>query len=271
MGTPNNSAPYLRSRQRKKIESRALAVWRLGAFAAVAVGTWCVAAGGFSLFAQEQKTADVSTYPWSSIGKLNNSVGGFCTAVVIDRTQVLTAAHCLFNRRTARFLPASALHFLLGYERGAYSVHALVADYSMGVGYDPNSENSTLSSDWSILRLAEPLPATVKPLQVASYIPEPATKLLMGSYAARRLHVMTEVSGCRFLGLTERRDLILHDCAAGLGSSGAPLLMLNRQGFLMIGLQVALEQRGNSKVMLAIPAANIPYLRNMGVPPQRAP
>ena len=194
--------------------------------------TWWTAAGGFSLFAQEQKTADVSTYPWSSIGKLNNSVGGSCTAVVIDRTRILTAAHCLFNRRTARFLPASALHFLPD-ERGAYSVHALVADYSVGVGYDPNSENSTLSSDWSILRLAEPLPATVQPLRVASYIPEPATKLLMGSYAARRLHLMTEVSGCRLLGLTERRDLILHDCAAGLGSSGAPLLMLNEQGFLI--------------------------------------
>ena len=265
MGTPNNSAPYLRSRQGKKIKSRAPGVWRLGAFAAIAVSAWCVAAGAPNLSAQQQTTADVSTYPWSSIGKLNNSIGGSCTAVVIDRTQILTAAHCLFNRRTARFLPASALHFLLGYERGAYSVHALVADYSMGAGYDPNSETTTLSSDWSILRLAEPLPATVRPLQVASNIPEPATKLLIGSYAARRLHLMTEVSDCRVVGFSEGRDLILHNCTAGLGSSGAPLLMLSDRGYVIVGLQVAFQQRASSKIMLAIPTANIPYLHDLGV------
>ena len=77
MGTLNNSASYLRSQQKRKIKSRAATVQRFGGLVAVAVSTWCVAAGGFSLFAQEQKTADVSTYPWSSIGKLNNSVWGF--------------------------------------------------------------------------------------------------------------------------------------------------------------------------------------------------
>lgn len=114
MGTPNNSAPYLLNRRKRKIKSRAATMQRLGTLVAVAVSTWWTAAGDFSLIAQEQKTADVSTYP-----QLNNSVGGSCTGVVIDRTRILTAAHCLFNRRTARFLPASALHFLLGYERGA--------------------------------------------------------------------------------------------------------------------------------------------------------
>ena len=210
-------------------------------------------------FGQDQTVADMAAYPWSSIGKLNNSVGGACTGAVIDRLRVLTAAHCLFNRRTARFLPASALHFLLGYERGTYSVHALVADYSMGAGYDPKNETTTLSSDWSILRLAEPLPATIRPLQVAGTIPEPATELLMGSYAARRLHLMTEVSGCRLLGFSQHRDLILHNCAAGFGSSGAPLLMLSEQGYVVVGLQVAFEKRGNSNIMIAIPTANIPW------------
>ena len=129
----------------------------------------------------------------------------------------------------------------------------------MGPGYDPNSERTTLSSDWSILRLAEPLPATIRPLQVAGTIPEPATELLMGSYAARRLHLMTEVSGCRLLALSQRRDLILHNCAAGLGSSGAPLLMLSEQGYVVVGLQVAFEKRGSSNIMIAIPTANIPW------------
>ena len=46
--------------------------------------------------------ADVSAYPWSAIGKLNNGVGGSCTAAVIEQDLALIAAHCIFNRRTAR-------------------------------------------------------------------------------------------------------------------------------------------------------------------------
>ena len=68
--------------------------------------------------------ADVSAYPWSAIGKLNNGVGGSCTAAVIEQDLALTAAHCIFNRRTARFLPASSLHLLLGFKRGDYAARS---------------------------------------------------------------------------------------------------------------------------------------------------
>jgi hypothetical protein len=136
MGTPNNSAPYLLNRRKRKIKSRAATMQRLGTLVAVAVSTWWTAAGDFSLIAQEQKTADVSTYP-----QLNNSVGGSCTGVVIDR-------HADTDRGT---LPLQSPHRSLSPSQRTRSatsvahVHALVADYSVGVGYDPNSENSTLS------------------------------------------------------------------------------------------------------------------------------
>jgi protease YdgD len=72
---------------------------------------------------------DILTYPWSSIAKLNNSVGESCTASAIDA--VLTAAHSIFNQRTNRFLPPSSLHVLFGYERGHYAIHALVNSYAI--------------------------------------------------------------------------------------------------------------------------------------------
>jgi protease YdgD len=211
-----------------------------------------------SLSAQEQKAANVSAYPWSSIGKLNNSIGGSCTGAVIDRSRVLTAAHCIFNRRTAHFLPASALHFLLGYERGTYSVHALVQSYSIGRGYDPKNEEATMASDWCILRLVAPLPQSIKPLQPIDYMPESGTRLWMGSYGGRRRHVMTEDTNCRILGTANPSPLIIHDCASGLGSSGAPLLILNKNGAAAIaGIQVAIRRRDAINEMLAIPTAQI--------------
>ena len=62
---------------------------------------------------------DAAAYPWSSIAKLFNSVGGSCTGAVVGRSQILTAGHCLYNFRTHRFLPPDAIHALLGYQRGA--------------------------------------------------------------------------------------------------------------------------------------------------------
>jgi len=48
--------------------------------------------------------------------------------VVISRDKILTAAHCLFNERTRRVIPAEARHFLVGYRTGRYSVHVRLRD-----------------------------------------------------------------------------------------------------------------------------------------------
>ncbi|HXD52501.1 MAG TPA: trypsin-like serine protease, partial [Burkholderiales bacterium] len=78
---------------------------------------------------QHRETVDELRYPWSSIGKLYNETGGSCSGVVIARDKILTAAHCLFNARSRRFIPPEALHFLVGYRAGRYSAHARIASY----------------------------------------------------------------------------------------------------------------------------------------------
>src|SRR5262245_42371129 len=93
---------------------------------------------------------DASVYHWSSIAKLNDSVGGSLAAGGFKQNEVMTAAHCIFNRRTNRFLPPDALHVLFGYERGEYAVHALVNSYTISAGYDPARALVTASSDWAV-------------------------------------------------------------------------------------------------------------------------
>jgi hypothetical protein len=55
---------------------------------------------------------------------------------VISHDAILTAAHCLYNARVGRFIPAEELHFLVGYRTGNYSTHARIASYQIGPGFE---------------------------------------------------------------------------------------------------------------------------------------
>jgi protease YdgD len=224
-----------------------LQIWLIGA----------VAAEAQTLSRQGLPEVDISAYPWSAVGKLNNSIGGSCTGGVIEQNEVLTAAHCLFNRRTGRFLPPSSLHFLLGYQRGEYNVHALVGGYTIGPGYDPARELSTISSDWAVIKLTEPLPAQIKPLPIVERIPTSDARLMIGSYALGRPHVMTADNSCELVDVLPGSTLLVHNCRVAQGSSGAPLLMMERGAPAIVGIQVAIGRRSGADIMLAVSAPSI--------------
>lgn len=200
-------------------------------------------------------TVDANAYPWSSIGKLFNSVGGSCTGAVIAPDKVLTAAHCLYAFRTRRFLPPDAIHFLLGYARGEYNIHARVASYRLGPGYDPAAERTTAAQDWAILDLAEPLLAATRPLRPFPDSPAPKTRIMVGGFARDRAYVMTADTECQVLGPVPG-NLISHDCLIGPGDSGAPLLVKSEAGEVRyLGVAVGIWHLGKGQVGIAAPVA----------------
>src|SRR3979490_2207834 len=78
--------------------------------------------------AQDHRAAvDSRAMPWSAIGRGNRRVGGDCPGPVSGPRRVLTAAHCLWNKRTRAWLPPQSFHFVSGYGAGKYLADADVA------------------------------------------------------------------------------------------------------------------------------------------------
>jgi len=196
--------------------------------------------------------------PWSSIVLVQAPGLARCTGFVAAPGQVVTAAHCLFSRRLARFIPPGALHVLAGYAGGRFAAHARVATYRVAPGYDPADSRGT-GADIALLTLAAPLASPALPLVPTT----PHTLVALAGFNQDRAQILMADPACQLAGHAADpagRPLLVHGCEATLGTSGAPLLARAADGtWQVVGLHVAARRTGPGG--LAIPASAIAALR----------
>ncbi len=190
--------------------------------------------------------------PWSSLVRVQTSLGGRCTGALVAPTRVVTAGHCLFNARTRRFLPDSSLHVLFGYDRGDYSQHRTVSAVATDPAYDPAAPRPDSAADWAVLTLSGPAPANAPPLPLVDRIPSAGTPAMLGGYNQDRGQILMADRACRILG--GGAGLIAHDCDATRGTSGGPLLVRDGAGWAVAGIGVA-AGRGPEHRNFAVPTA----------------
>jgi protease YdgD len=202
---------------------------------------------------------DPDVLPWRAVGKLQAAAMNFralCTATLVGPSTVVTAAHCIYNRRVQRYFPPGSLHFLIRYTGNRYTGHAIGIGIKIADGYDPGRPKETLGSDWALVFLDKSLGLAGRVLPILSEPPENGAQVVLGGYQKDHPLLLMADTQCRIVGRfadSGGQLLLRHNCAATNGTSGAPLLIDRYGRWQIAAIDVAAERRivGGAAAVLA--------------------
>jgi V8-like Glu-specific endopeptidase len=187
-----------------------------------------------------RQIVDARISPYSAVGKFKGTMT--CTAaMILDPRIIVTAAHCIMERDGT--IRGSSFSFQPGYRSGNHSAKFDATVWA--VGSRQSAEHETVGDaarDWAILVL-DRAPSGIEPFALSRYpigtsgLSELQLQLPAYSDNTGDAEALSVDPACAVRDLLW--DTLIHNCTAGRGSSGAPLLVREEQSYAIIGIQAA--------------------------------
>ncbi len=199
--------------------------------------------------------------PWRFMGRFVNGEGEACTATLIGRDVIITAAHCINTDRgvsaAGTFTPAAG------------GAEANSTAYLLPTGYDYarfNAGNDLDGLDWALLRLDQPLGARlgfagVRNLTGQGIATARAASLMQAGFAWDTGPTLAGHVGCHMVRIYPD-NTFAHECDTTRGDSGSSFVVANGRGFDVIGVDSNFRSNPNGPFLyIAVSAASFqPYV-----------
>ncbi|MEM8579450.1 MAG: trypsin-like peptidase domain-containing protein [Pseudomonadota bacterium] len=178
-------------------------------------------------FAQDARLKRLDTSEagraWDAVGRLDLDGTGFCTGSLIAPDLVLTAAHCLYDKRTGARIDHEGIEFRAGWRNGRAAAYRSIRravthpDYV----YSERVSATRVRNDLALLELDRPIRLPqVQPFGTATR-PRTGDRVGVVSYAKGRSEAPSLQEVCRVLS---RQDgVLVTSCNVDFGASGAPI------------------------------------------------
>ncbi|MEO0379679.1 MAG: trypsin-like serine protease [Pseudomonadota bacterium] len=163
---------------------------------------------------------------WEAVGRLNIGGTGFCTGAMIAPNMVLTAAHCLFDKKTGDRIDHAQVEFLAGWRNGRASAYRTVRRAVVHPDYAFTGQLSSegVGNDLALLELDHPIRnGKIQPFSTEAQ-PQRGAKVAVVSYGAGRSEAPSLQELCSVLAL--QRGMLVTSCTVDSGSSGAPIFVV---------------------------------------------
>lgn len=160
---------------------------------------------------------------WQAVGRLDVEELGFCTATLISPELVLTAAHCVYSKRSGKILRPDQFTFRAGLRNGRVAAERNITQIEAHPNYQPRRGTvpQNIRHDVALLRLEKPIPTGDLDPFVLHANEVTSGPVSVVSYGRNRETLPSRQDVCQVKGA--RDGIMLMDCDVTFGSSGAPV------------------------------------------------